>query len=242
MRCKVTIIIAAYNAGKYLSESINSILAQTFNNFELIIVNDASTDDTLNIASQYAISDSRIKIINNSVNIGQTKSRNMALIQACGDYIAILDADDIAVSDRLEKQVNFLESRPDIFLVGGGVEEFSEKNSIRKSPYRITNSWLLGLRLGKKNCIYHPSIMFRNEGFLYREKFRYAEDYDFYLCLLSAGKKLANIKDIIVKYRISETQIKSTKSEIEKYYAETARAMYKLRQKKICDGYANMKN
>lgn len=119
---KVTVLMPAYNAEKYIETAIESILNQTYKDFEFIIVNDCSTDSTLDIIERYAKQDKRIKIISNKENQKIAQTLNNGLKEAKGKYIARLDADDWSYPERLEKQVNFMEENPDVVLSSGNME------------------------------------------------------------------------------------------------------------------------
>src|SRR3989344_5781814 len=120
--CKISVLMPAYNARKYIGEAIESILNQTFKDFEFIIINDCSTDKTKKIIEEYANKDARIKLINNATNLGLTKSLNIGLKEARGEYVARLDADDVALPERLEKQYEFMEKNKETTLVGAWAE------------------------------------------------------------------------------------------------------------------------
>ena len=113
---KITVFIPAYNTAQYISDAINSILSQTYTDFELLIIDDGSTDETNQIISSY--SDSRIRLIKNRENRGLVYSRNLALTEARGKYLAILDSDDVAHENRLEIQLKEFENRPNLALLG----------------------------------------------------------------------------------------------------------------------------
>jgi glycosyltransferase involved in cell wall biosynthesis len=115
---EISVIMPVYNAAEFLAESIESILNQTFTNFELIILNDKSTDNSLDVISKYQRSDSRIIIINKDINVGPANLRNEGLSIAKGEFVALMDADDIAMPQRFEKQINVLKSNPEIGLCG----------------------------------------------------------------------------------------------------------------------------
>lgn len=235
---KITAVMAAYNAENYIKESVESILNQKFRDFEFIIINDASTDRTLKILEKYSKKDSRIKLIKNGKNLGQTASRNKALKLAKGKYIAIMDADDISLPERFEKQYNYLEKHKEIFLLGTGVNRVDESGQYIRTPKVFTTSEKLKNALIKNNCLYHPTIMFRNEGkHFYRDKFRYSEDYDFYLLLLSQNKKLSNLKETLLKYRMSSTGIGRSRKAQEILFSQKAREFYNQRIVRGFDDY-----
>src|SRR3989344_1627663 len=175
----ISVIMSAYNAEKYVGESIESIINQTFKNWELIIFEDGSIDNTKEIITKYSKKDSRIKAFFNKKNIGYIgfiKNLNNGIKLSKGKYIARMDADDICMVDRLEKQYYLLEKNPSLFLVGSGAKIINEKGNVTGRFNPLSNSFLVFLALHIKNCIYHPTIMFRNEKLIwYREKMLYAE-------------------------------------------------------------------
>lgn len=237
---KISVIMSVYNGQEHLRESIKSILSQIYKNFEFLIIDDASTDNSLKIIKKYAKKDKRIKIIKNKENIGLTKSLNNAIKQAKGKYIARQDADDFSEKNRLELQLKFLEKNKYIFLCGTGFSVVNEKSNVigkigeKLKPHEIEK------RLRKMNCICHGSIMFRNDkNTFYREKFFYSQDYDLYLMLLSHGKKLASMKKEIYNHRISDSAVSKVHGKAQALFAEKARQFYfeRLRFKK--DSYAS---
>lgn len=204
---KISVIMAAYNTEKYIAQSIESILNQSFKDFELIIIDDKSTDQTRNIVSEYAKRDIRIVILNNKYNSGVSATRNNGLKIARGEYIAIQDADDISELSRLQIQYDFLQLHPSIFLTGSSVTLFNNLNETIGYSTPILNQSRLKQNLLKKNCIYHSTIFFRNKGYLYREKLRYGEDYDLFLRLLSVNLGIKCLKHKLVKYRVHTQSI-----------------------------------
>jgi glycosyltransferase involved in cell wall biosynthesis len=234
---KVSVIMAVYNSEKFLSEAIESILNQTFKDFEFIIIDDCSSDNSLDIIKNYAKQDKRIILIENKKNIGLTKSLNKGLKIAKGKYIARIDADDIALSERLEKQYNFLEKNPGIFLLGTGAYNIDENGNVKSIKKPLTNSDLIKKTLYYKNCIYHPTITFSNEGFLYREKFYYSQDYDFYLRMISEAKKLTNTPNLLIKYRMAPEAVSFSQRAKQRLFAEKAKEFYRQRLKYGKDEY-----
>jgi len=234
---KISVIMSAYNVEKYIAESIESILNQTFRDFELIIINDASTDKTLDIIKGFMKKDKRLKLINNKKNLYATISRNKALRIAKGVYIAIQDGDDISLPVRLSLQNKYLDKHKDIFLVGSGIIKISADGSYLDKRMPICSKILIKLMLPIRNQIYHPSVMFRNKGCLYRNKIYYAEDYDLYLVLISNGLKLANLREYLVKYRILNSSVSNSKRKQQDLFAEKAKEFYKQRKKIGKDKY-----
>lgn len=179
----VSVIMSAYNAEKYLKDAIDSILNQTYHNFEFIIINDGSKDKTLSIIESYT--DERIKVISHN-NIGLTKSLNVGLKNAKGKYIARIDADDISTPNRISLQVNYLEEQPEIALLGSNYCMYDKKNkSIEYVAIPTSNNKLKKFLAIRGTPFRHSSVMFRreiaNELGGYNEKFRHAQDYEFWI-------------------------------------------------------------
>jgi glycosyltransferase involved in cell wall biosynthesis len=234
----VSIIMTAYDTSLFIGKAIESIMAQSFVDWELIVVDDCSTDDTSRIIKNYQSKDSRIIYLYNSLRNGVTPSRNRGLEIAQGKFIAILDSDDISLPERLSSQYNHLETHPNLFLVGGGAMvvsvdgKFLWKNKIVRGDENLSRS------LVSQNGIVHSSVMFRNDGrHFYREKFLMAEDYDFYLRLLTEGKKIDNLKDYIVQYRYNPQSISFQKRIQMILFDELAKQYYRERAQKGRDTY-----
>ena len=180
---KISVIMAAYNAVNYIEKSIISILEQTFKEWELIIINDCSTDHTPEIVEKYIRLDPRIILLGNEVNINQALSRNRGISKARGKYIAIQDDDDIAFPDRLKIQYDFLENNPAVALVASAAEIINEDEKIigyKRSPENLDE---LRFRIILKNPFVHSSVMYRKELMEkvggYNNKYFNAEDYKF---------------------------------------------------------------
>lgn len=202
-----------FNAEKYVKESIESILTQSFKDFELIIVDDSSTDGSKTIAEDYTQKDPRIISISNRGNKGLSGALNTGLKQARGTYIARLDADDISAPDRLLIQYNFLESRDDIFLVGGGYAPFNE-NGHRMNIFHPASSIEIAWRFISNTFFCHPSVMFRHE--IADDIGGYpnvgAEDFAFFSKIVRKYR-CANLKKILIRYREHQTNYSVTAKE-----------------------------
>lgn len=202
----VSVLMPVYNVREdYLVASIKSILSQTLGDFELIIVDDGSSGRAGEIVRKHCARDPRIRLLVNGVNLGLAASLNRALEAAKGRYIARQDGDDISLPHRLRRQVDFLEDHPGIDLLTTGVlimDQFGRVVStwpFPGSPERIASRLAAG-----DNCLAHNSVMFRNRrGLFYRDKFRYSEDYDFYLQVLLDGRCLACLDEPLVYYRMA---------------------------------------
>ncbi len=235
MKPKISILMAVFNCSATLKEAIDSILTQTFKDFEFIIINDGSTDDTLRIIEGYE--DIRIRLINNQKNLGLIKSLNKGLREVEGEYIARMDGDDISMPRRLNIQFNYLEKNREVFLLGSSALIIDENGRLIKKTKIITGRDLSTI-LPIRNSLIHPSIMFRNiPNLFYREKMLHCEDYDFYLRLVTEGRILKNLSDPLIKYRISSNSISRTKALLQRRLVEKAREFFFQRQKNGFDQY-----
>lgn len=201
----VSVILPVYNTEKYIRDSVQSILDQTFKDFELIIINDASTDGTLNVLKKF--NDSRIRLLSNKINQGISKNANLGLDLAKGEFIARIDADDIAHIQRIEKQVIYLQSNPDVDFCGTWVQLIGVEDKIIRTA--ISHEYIkAGLLF--MNVIFNPSVMYRKESFInkalrYDESYK-IEDYPMWINAIDIIK-FANIPTVLQKYRIHNTNI-----------------------------------
>ncbi len=221
---KVSVTMTIYNGERHLRETVDSILGQTFPYFELVVINDGSTDQTAEILDSY--SDPRMVVVHQE-NMGIPKSRNRAVSISHGEYIAIHDADDISLSQRLEKEVAFLDEHPDYGLVGSSYYLMDEHNR-RKALVRVlTDDADLRVFLMRKNWFGHGSVMIRKSAFIeaggYDERFRYSLDYDLYLRMLEKCK-VANLKEPLYCYRLSAKSVSQSKRAEQRYYTALARS------------------
>ena len=237
---KISVVIPIYNIGRFIEESLDSVLNQSFNDFEVILIENGSTDDTLKIAKKYQKKDNRI-IIKTLPKPNVQKALNEGLKVAKGKYIARMDADDICLHDRFKIQFNYLEKNPKIFLVGSSAIIIDEKEKKIGIFRKYDNPKKLKKKFLKSNPIIHPSIMFRNtKKLFYREKFKCSEDYDLYLRLLTSGKNLTNLPNILVKYRIRKGSFMSTKPN-QGFFFQKAKEFYLQRKKFGKDDYENLR-
>ncbi len=203
-----------YNGEFYIREAVKSILCQTFRDFELIIVNDGSTDGTAAIIQELS-HDKRIKVINNPANLGLTSTRNKGIAACSGAYLAMLDSDDIALPERLEKQVKFLDSNPDFGLVGSYVDLIDSNGVyLETQKYDAAPEFIPGILLFQ-NYFAQSAVMVRKTALppvAYRSEYPLAEDYDLWT-RISVKHKVANLKEVLSKYRIHQRNISKTKAE-----------------------------
>ncbi len=203
---KVSIIIPTYNRANLLKQAIQSVLDQSFSDFELLILDDASTDNTEEIVKSFI--DVRIRYTRHLSNIGITKNRNYGLSKSIGEYIAMLDSDDLWISNnKLKKQVEFLDSNIDFGIVGTYSKILGQNNK----PFLIgkDDAWMRRLFL-IKNQIFQSSVLFRknavNELGFYDEALPIWEDYELWL-RIGTKYKFANIPEFLTGYRIHEKNI-----------------------------------
>lgn len=196
-----------YNAGEYIDKAVESILQQTYTNWELIIIDDGSTDTSLQIIEQYVHKDKRIKLIINNINKGVSVSRNIALKACSGEYVAFLDADDIARPKRLEKEVFFLDHNKEYGAVGGRAQILDLKGNVSD----VTSGPFTWQDIQKsiffRNPFINSSMMFRKclldeYHISFNEKLKMGEDYLFWI-KMSECCKMQILKDIIVLYRVN---------------------------------------
>lgn len=205
---KVSILMPMYNSEKYVQESIDSILNQSYENFELIIVDDGSIDSSLEIVEKY--NDSRIKLYKNIVNKGLPYTRNKLLSLATGEYIALLDSDDIALPNRLQVQVDFLEKNQSVDIVGSSAIIFG-KYKIEKASKIITGIEDIKCNLMFGNCMINSTVMMRrsfveNNKLSYREECVVCQDYSFFVDAALVGN-IENMNISTIKYRTGHENI-----------------------------------
>ncbi len=201
----VTVLITTYNGSDYIKETIESVLSQTYKDFEFILVDDCSKDSTVDIIKSF--DDPRIKLIQNEHNLGISGASNVGLAAAKGKYIVRCDQDDISLPDRIQKQVEFMEAHPEIGASGTWYREFGGHNRVKRN---IANAEKLSVALLRGCYIQHPTSILRKSvlddyGITYRENLRVANDYALWLDMLGHCK-LANIPEILFKYRIHKKQ------------------------------------
>jgi glycosyltransferase involved in cell wall biosynthesis len=200
----ISIVMPCYNAEKTIAEAIESILNQSFNHFELIIVDDGSTDATIDVIQSYR--DNRIVLVENRHDF--IDSLNLGMRRASGRYIARMDADDIMLPERLQIQYNCMEAHPEIDLLAAGMQFFGDSDFLYVPlEGQVTLSSMISA-----NRIAHPTVMLRRESLkklpeLYRKEYLYAEDYDLWMRMIDAGMTLYNLPDIVLYYRKSSRQL-----------------------------------
>jgi len=202
----VSIVMPVYNAAEFLRESLDSILSQTYCNWELIAVDDASSDNSYQILMQYADADSRIKLYKNRNNLGVSKSANKAISKAKGEYIARMDSDDIMFPDRLEKQLKYLQKHDDVLVVGMQCKFVNSRGDITGNKIFPTSFENIKSMMFWSIPMQQPSLMFNRNKLpknfaWYDGGFTSAEDLELMFKLFKLGK-VANMSDFGLYYRI----------------------------------------
>lgn len=221
---KVSVVMAVFNGDKHLCECLDSILAQTLNEFEFIIIDDASTDKTKDILNEYANKDSRIIIITNEENKERSVSRNIGICAARASLIAVVDADDVSAPHRLEVQYEFMQKNPHIGVCGALIQIYETGQTV---PYYLDND-ILRAYLLFNCCVAHPVVMYRKDMVLdvggYNETMFQAEDYDLWVkLLLKRTVHFANIPEVLLRYRCYPEVNRDTYNEEQNAVADTVR-------------------
>jgi glycosyltransferase involved in cell wall biosynthesis len=206
----ITVLMAVYNGEKYLRQSVESILNQTFKNFEFLIINDGSTDKTSEVLNSF--NDKRIRVINNIKNQGLTKCLHDGVTLSKGQYIARLDVDDISISNRLEIQKKYLDENPDVLVVHSMFHHIDQNNKIIKKNIGNKDSInLIKWNLIWKNRLQHPTVMFRKEVLTkyklnYNLKYKRSQDFEFWAQISRVGD-IFLIPIPLILYRIHDESI-----------------------------------
>jgi GT2 family glycosyltransferase len=207
----VTVLVAVYNGGVYLREAVESVLAQTFTDFELLIVDDASGDDTP--AYLASLTDARVRVLRNEENVGQAPSLNRGLLEARGRYVARLDADDRMLPTRLERQVAVLDAEPDVALVGTWIDVVDESGTPWATVRGDIRAYaeFIAATLANVYPFGHPSIAYRRDVVTelggYDASVAPAEDKDLYRRLALARREIRVVREPLVRYRRHAAQL-----------------------------------
>lgn len=201
------VLLSVYNGERTLRQALDSVLSQTYRNFELFIIDDASTDGTVHLLEDYQKADTRIRILTHKKNQGLTASLNEGLRNTEAPFIARMDADDESLPERFEKQIHFLRHSPDVGVVGSFAYKMGalpQRDRLLELP--VTHEEI-EQTLPRENCLYHPAVMMRRkalaEAGYYRNEFLCAQDYDLWLRMLRRGHRFANLPEPLIRYRFS---------------------------------------
>jgi glycosyltransferase involved in cell wall biosynthesis len=217
----LSVILPVHNGERYLQEAVESVLNQTFTDFEFIIIDDGSTDKTWEILIEYTGRDQRIALVQNQENIGLTKSLNKGLSLARGKYIARQDADDVSLPERLERQVDFLDEHPEVILVSSHYKIIDPEGCFLGHSQQAIDPDLVSWYMLFYNYV-EGFVMFRRAPVMdlggYREMSLHVEDYDLWLRLSKVGE-IAILPKLLMKYRRHNAQITVVEREEQEAFA-----------------------
>jgi glycosyltransferase involved in cell wall biosynthesis len=215
----ISVILPVFNAGQFLAMAIHSVLTQSCRDFELIIVDDASTDESAAIVASFQ--DARIRFFQNEKNGGITFTLNRGLDLCRGALIARMDADDIMHKDRLAKQLAFMKSELGVSVLATRIELINVDNEVTgiwNTDFETLSEYDIKRIMAKTNCVAHPSVMMRSEivrKFRYNQNQKGAEDWDLWMRILNAGLRIAKLDEVLLQYRMHATSIMAaTKNEV----------------------------
>lgn len=209
----ISVILSTYNNQKFLKSSLESILNQTYKNFEFIIINDCSTDETSKILEYYQSQDNRIKVYRNEKNLGLTKSLNIGLKRSIGSFIARMDDDDISINTRFENQIKEFDLNPKLMVVGGSIKKINENgefinNKLVNFSSNFSDTKFISNFL---NPLSHPTVMIRKEIInlvgLYNENYRLSQDYDLWKRVIKNNYTIYSIKKHLLNYRVHNNSV-----------------------------------
>lgn len=226
MSPKVSVIVGSYNNARFLPACLDSLLHQTYADFEVLVVDDCSNDHSLKIAQEYSRSDARIRVISTEKNEGVTNTKHLGLRAAEGEYVAILDSDDVALPERLERQVAWLDSHLETVLVAGNYGIIDAEGKIIKRRKKVPRDDLsIRWWLTFGNCLIHSTVMYRRQPAVdngaYDRYYFHGEDLDLYTKLLRVGK-FAAIPEVVSLWRSHRASVTKyvASEERERYYIE----------------------
>lgn len=225
----VSVVMPTYNAGRYVAEAVNSILKQDFTDFELLLVDDGSTDDTALVVRTFG-ADPRVRLLHNERNMGLIETLHRAYADCRAPLIARMDADDISDPARLGRQVTFLRDHPEVAIVGGAIRFFG---NVAPNVFQFpTDHEAIRPAMMFYCPLAHPALMFRRELverglFGYDDEFRHAEDYHLWSRLLLQVRS-ANLPEVVLDYRLHPQQVSSDSSD--KQYAASLRVRRQMLQ------------
>jgi glycosyltransferase involved in cell wall biosynthesis len=222
---RLTVLMPVYNAEAYVAAATESILAQTFRDFEFLIIDDGSTDNSLAVITEYARADRRIRVISRA-NRGLVATLNEGLAESRSAYIARMDADDVAIPARLKEQFDFLAANDQCAVLGTSFILIDEDGNVIATWHSFIHDLTIKHALSVEGCICHPTAMYRKSAVLevggYREAYVAAEDYDLWRRLASVGE-LRNLPEPLLYKRETQATVSATLATIQRESAERIR-------------------
>lgn len=205
MGFEVTVLMPVYNAEKYLREAVESILQQEFSNFELLVIDDCSSDSSVSII--HSFNDERIRLVRNEVNLGVCATLNKGLELATTELVARMDSDDISYSGRLKEQVAYFRLNPETVLLSTSVRVIKGDKTLVEVVE--VDAYYNYYNLNFYCSLYHPSVMYRRSVIMAYGGYKlpYAEDFDLWWRIMSGNNKMGHIKTVLLDYRLSETSL-----------------------------------
>jgi glycosyltransferase involved in cell wall biosynthesis len=224
---RVCVLLSVHNARKTVAQAVDSILRQTYRDFEFLIIDDASTDGSAEMLRRYAAQDTRVRLVRHDQNAGLTERLNEGCRLTNCDLIARMDADDEALPQRLAVQCEFMDLHPTVALAGSFMYAMGRRPKFDRLMTYPTDSTTISSKLREDNCIAHPTVMFRREAVLavglYRPEFKAAQDYDLWL-RMSRRFEIANIPEPLLRYRFAAGGITLARKWEQYYYVYLAKA------------------
>lgn len=239
----LSVVMAVYNSERYLRKSIESVLAQTYRNFEFIIVNDGSADASESIIKDYAARDNRITYLKNEKNSGQSETRNKAIKSAKGEYVVVVDSDDICLPNRFEEQVSFFKNNSNVDVLGTSYCLFFD--DMEDECEMVVSADSNDLRNGTPP-VHNPTCMIKRKTFVdygyYDAMYDNAEDYELWLRWFSQGARFENMQKVLYKKRthVGSVSILNIKCQIYLMLKVDFRAMFRYHIRFTARGYAHI--
>lgn len=217
---EISILMSVYNGGIFLAPALESMLGQTFSDFECILIDDASTDSTSQVLADFAARDSRVQVIKNSTNLGLTASLNKGLAFSKGRYIARMDADDIALPGRFMTQYWFMEEHPDVAACGSWISVIDEQGQLLGEKNLALSYEDIKKKMLFNNQFIHSTLFFRadilKENGGYNEFFKKSQDYELML-RLSSKYPVVNLREKLLQFRLYKSSLSWMNSDQQKY-------------------------
>jgi len=236
----ISVLMPVYNAGRFLAPAVESILAQTFADFELIAIDDGSRDGSTEVLAQLAARDARVRVLTQE-NRGIVATLNRALELARAPLVARMDADDLSRPDRFAKQVAYLREHPEIAVLSGAMDVIDESGAFLHTAVFPTGPDAVASELLRRSCVCHPAVMARADVLRsvagYRRNAQHAEDYDLWLRVAEVGR-IANLPDVLLSYRLHSQTISVRHVVAQELAALAARGAARVRRSGRADPLA----